>query len=328
MPQRSGLGAQLGLRKEAAYGTFLAPNRFLPFTSESLALNKEYVRSRGLRGGRMAQAQNLHKATTRSGAGNIVLELLDQGMGLIFDLFHGNAVTPAQVAATIAYTQQHQIGLTPPYDKSATVQIGRPDTGGTVRPFSYPGSKGVSLEISIEASGIATMTLTLDSQDETTAQALAVATYDADALPFSFDQMAVNFGGAAAANVRAITISLNVPQAVNRYHLNSTGVKDQPIANDIVEVGANATLEFQSMADHDRFKNESVVEVKLTATGALIVAGHNMEAKFTLPAAKQTSSGPTVGGPDIITTQVNFEGLDNGTDAPFVVDLKSTDTAL
>jgi hypothetical protein len=53
-----------------------------------------------------------------------------------------------------------------------------------------------------------------------------------------------------------------------------------------------------------------------------------MEANFKLPAAKQTSSGPTVGGPDVITQQVNFEGLDNGVLAPFIVDLKSTDVTL
>jgi hypothetical protein len=325
---RSGLAAQLGIRKEAAYGTFLAPNRFFPFTSESISLTKEYVRSRGLRAGRMAQAQNLHKATTRSGGGNIVLELLDQGMGPIFDLFHGNAVVPAQVAATIAYTQQHAIGLTPPWGKSATVQVGRPSTDGTINPFSYVGCKGLSLEISIEASGIATITLSVDARDEETALALAVATYDADALPFSFNEMLVQFGGVNAANVRSITISLSVPQATNRYHLNNSGVKDQPIANDIVEVTANATLEFASMADHTRFKNEQVVALDLKATGALIVAGHNMEANFKLPAAKQTSSGPTVGGPDVITQQVNFEGLDNGVLAPFIVDLKSTDVTL
>lgn len=326
--ERSGLGAQLGVRKEEAYGTYKAPNRFIPLNSESLSLAKEYVRSKGLRAGRLAQAKNLHRATTRSVSGDISFELFDQGMGALFDLLHGDAAAPAKIGASTAYKQLHKIGLSSPWGKSATVQVGRPDTGGTVRPFSYLGCKGVSMKISIEASGIATVSMSLDGQDEVTGEALAAATYDSDALPFTFQQMDVLVGGEGIGNVRSITIEISVPQNTSRYHLGNEGKKDQPIANELVAVTANATLEFASLTDHNRYKNEEVPKLALTATGGEIDSEHDFAANFTLPAAKQVSSSPQVSGPDVLTTDVSFEGLDNGTEAPLEVELISTDTAL
>jgi hypothetical protein len=329
MAQRSGLGAQLGVRKEDTYGTYKAPNRFIPLNSETLSLAKEFVRSAGLRAGRMAQAKNLHRGTTRGASGDINFELFDQGMGGFFDLFHGDAVVPAEVGESEdAFGQLHKIGLTPPWGKSTTVQIGRPDTGGTVQPFSYLGCKGLTMKIAIEASGIATISLTLDSQDEVTSETLAVTTYDADALPFTFQQMDVLVGAEPIGNVRSITIEISVPQKTDRLHLGNKGLKDQPIANALAAVTANASLEFASLVDHNRYKNEEVVKLALTAVGEEIDEDNDFAATFTLPAAKQVSSGPQVAGPDVLTTDVSFEGLDNGTDAPLEVELISTDTAL
>ena len=197
-----------------------------------------------------------------------------------------------------------------------------------MQPFSYLGCKGLTMKISIEASGIATVSLTLDAQDEVTDQTLAVATYDADALPFTFQQMDVLVAGEGIGNVRSITIEISVPQKTDRQHLGNKGLKDQPIANALTAVTANATLEFANLADHNRYKNEDVVELALTAVGEEIDAENDFAATLTLPAAKQVSSGPQVSGPDVLTTDVSFEGLDNGTDAPLEVELISTDTAL
>lgn len=329
MAHRSGLGAQVGIRKEDTYGTYKAPSRFLPFTGETLSYEQQYVKSKGLVAGRMAQRKNLHRATTGSGGGDLNFELFDQGMGAIFDLFHGDTVTPTKVEETEgAYKQVHPIGLTPPWGKSATVQAGRPDTGGVVRAFSYLGCKAITMKIGIEASGIATFALTLDAKDEDTTQTLAEATYDADALPYTFQQMAVMLGGEALANVLSMSVEVTVPQKVDRYFLGNTGRKAQPIANEQVTINGNATLEFASMADHDRYKKEEVAELVLGTTGDEIDSEQPFEANLKLKAAKQVSSAPQVSGPDVLTTDVTFEGLDDGTGAPLSVEIVSSDSAL
>jgi hypothetical protein len=328
MGLKSGLGSQLGIKKEVTYGTRVAPDKHYPFNSESLELAKEFIASRGLRANRLMQSKSLHVGTTRTAGGAVSLEFLNKGMGRWIDLLHGNVVAPSQIAATAAYEQTHNIGLSPPDGKSATIQVGRPDTGGTVRPFDYVGAKVITWRLTLEASGLLSCEFELDARDEDTAQTLTVATYAADAVPFNFTQNVVKVGGATIGNVRSVTIEGTNPQATDRFHLGNSGVKDEPIANDLVAVTASATLEFKDLTDHNRFKNETVVTLALEASGAVIEGAHNYEAKVTLNAAKQTSSNPTVGGPDIITTDVAFEALDDGATTPVVVYLKTTDTAL
>jgi hypothetical protein len=327
---RSGLGAQLGVAAETKYGEFKVPTRYFPFESESLALDKTYVKSAGLRAGRMAQAQNLHRGTTRTVGGDFTMEFLDQGMGILLSLLHGNKVTPTKIEekSKELFKQVHEIGLVDPFGKSLSVQVGRPDTANTVQPFSYVGCKLVEFKISIESGGTAMLTVTVDGKDELTSEALGEAAYDADALPFTFQQMVAKIKGEQVANVRSIEIGIALGQNTERFHLGNKGVKDEPIVNELLAVTADATLEFSGLTDHNRFKSEEVVKLELEGTGAELKEGDTFRADFEAPAAKQISSSPTVDGPDVLTTDVTFECLDSGTKAPLIVEYLSTDSAL
>ena len=328
MAFRSGLGAQLGISTEETYGTYKAPTTFLPFESESLALTQNYVESRGLKANQMVQAKNLHLATTKIVGGSLSLEFLDQGMGKFLNLLHGNSASPSKVSETEkTYKQVHEIGRTEPYSKSATIQVGRPDTGGTVRPFSYVGCALSSFGLSIDTGGIGMTELEVVGQDEKTGEALASATYDTDALPFTFQQMEVKVAGSKASNVRTASLSVAVPQP-ERYLIGSTALTARPIVDDYADVSANATLEFASLADHERFLNSTVVTFLLIAKGSEIESGQYMKAELELTASKQISSSPTVGGPDIVTQDVQFKGLDDGSSAPLKITVYSTDSSL
>lgn len=332
MAERSGIAAQLGIATEEEYGVYEAPATFLPFTSESLALTKEYIRSQGLRAGRLVQAKTLHLDTTRTVGGDVSLEFFNQGMGKLLNLLHGEEVAPAEIEGTSpkAYKQVHKVGLVSPFDKSLTLQVGRPDTGGTVRAFSYLGCKLVTASLAVESGGVTSLNLTFDGQDEDTGEALGEATYDTDAVPFTFQQVVAKVGGSEVANVRSITFNIEIPQSTDRYHLGNEGLKDQPIANELIAVTADATLEFSSLSDHERFTGASTAKLETIATGASIDSepATNFKATLTAPAAKQVSSSPTVQGPDIITQDVSFECLDNGTEAPLTIETVSTDSAL
>lgn len=328
---RSGLGAQLGVATEEKYGKFKAPTRFLPFEQESLALDKNRVKSSGLRAGRLVQASNLAISTTRTVGGDFQLEFLDQGMGILLNQLHGETVTPTKVEekSKKVYKQVHKIGTTDPYGKSLTVQVGRPDTGNTVRPFSYLGCKVVEFKISVDNSGTAMLSLSVDGADEVTSETLAEASYDADTLPFTFQQLACKIAGETVANVRSVELSIPIGQNTERFHLGNEGIKSEPIVNALIPIVCNATLEFASLADHERYKKETAVSLALTATGAEIgTEGEHFKAVFSMPSAKQVSSSPTVQGPDVLTTDVTFEIEDNGSEAPLTVEYLSTDSAL
>src|SRR4051794_18533435 len=112
MPPRSGVAAQVGVAAETTVGTYVAPATFYPFTQEDLSLEKEYIRTKGLRAGLLAQSGALHVATTRSAAGTVEMDFLTKGMGKLLNLLHGSTVTPTQIASTTAYRQTHPVGLT------------------------------------------------------------------------------------------------------------------------------------------------------------------------------------------------------------------------
>ncbi len=326
--QRSGLGGQIGFATETAYGTYKAPTSFLPLESESVSLSKEYVKSAGLRAGRMSQPANQHRGTTRAAAGDTTFEFFDQGMLKFFNLLNGDVNTPAKIGTSTAYKTIFGVGLTPPIGKSATVQIGRPDVGGVYNPFSYIGGKLLSLKISIDANGICTFVPSWDFQDEKVGEALAAATYASSALPFTFQQMEALVGAESLGNVLSMEINISIPQKTDRYHLGNKGLKSEPIPNGLVAVAANASLEFGSMAEHNRYLNEEVVKISLKGTGREIDAENKMAANLVLTASKQTTSGPVLAGPDVVQTSLTFEGLDNGSEAPFSAEVISTDSAI
>jgi hypothetical protein len=329
MAHGSGLDAQLGVGVESIYGTRVAPSTFIPFESESLALTQEYIENQPLMSGVMVQPEGYHVSSTRSAEGSVEMLYFDRGMGKILNMLTGSTVTPATPSgATNARTQTFPIGLTSPVGKSLTLQVGRPDTTGTVRPFDYVGCKVSEATISVEAGEAATLSLNVDSRDEKTDQSLATPTYSAAAKPYGFQAWSLSIGGSAAVNVRSLTITIPLNMATDRYNLGNSGVKDEPLVNAQSELAVSATLEFQSLADHTRFRNESVVALAASATGALIEDALYYKTEITIPAAKQVSSNPVVAGPDLVTSDVEFRALWNGTDAPMTIVNTNTDTTL
>lgn len=328
MAERSGLGASIGFATEEAWGTYKAPTRFLPFESESLTKTFNYVESKGLVAGRVMQRKTLHRATTHTVAGDVNIELLDTGMGMLLNQFTSEAVTPAKVEAGPAYKAVFKIGESSPYGKSLTCQVGRPDTTGTVRPFSYMGLVVVGAKITIQSGGMAMFSLTFDGANGETGKELAAASYSASALPFTFQQLVPKIAGEAVGNMTSLELNFSFPRKTDRFNLGNSGTKSEQISNDYVAVDASSTLEFSSLKDQERFEKEEVVELTATATGEKIDEKNNMKFAVTMKAVKQIDSGVNVGGPDILTSSVTFKGLDDGTNTPVTIETVSKDSAL
>lgn len=331
MSGRSGLDGQLGVATEETFGTYKAPTRFFEFISESLELSKNFVEPAGIRAGRTVQAGRLHKGTTKTVGGDFSIPYYDQGMGILLNQFHGKTVTPTKVAekSEEVFKQVHEIGTSNPFAKSMTIQVGRPDVGGTVNPFSYVGCKGTEFKLSVDQGGEAMLAITIDGVDELTSEALGATSYDADALPFTFQEMALKLGGSEKINVQSVTMTIAVGYNTERFTLGNKGRKRQQIPNALVNITFDATLEFESLADHTRFVNEEEKSLELIGTGEEI--GEEEETfgvNFKAPMVKQLSSGATVQGTDIITQSVQFKAFDNGSEAPLIATILSTDNAI
>src|SRR5262245_16989203 len=82
MSLATGLGAQLGIGEESAYGTPATVNRFLEFNSESLDADVGVIESRGLGTGRFLRSDR-EKRYIRSAGGQVEFDVQTKGFGLL-----------------------------------------------------------------------------------------------------------------------------------------------------------------------------------------------------------------------------------------------------
>ena len=314
MAVATGVGAQLGLKAETTWGTAVTPDTFLPFTSESISQQFEYIESKGLQAGALGQKSGLHVQTTTSVEGSINLDVTTADHNPLFNMLHGNTVTPATPGGgTNTRTQTHNIGSTDPIGKGLTVQVGRPDVGGTVRPFTYAGCKVASVTYSCDRGGVLTASYNLVGKSETTGTSLASASYSYGK-PFNFTQGSIELDDAVLTDcVRSASITVTLPMATDRYCIGGGSTRKEPIVNDLISVDVQLECEFTSLTQHTAFVAATRRKVELNFTDTVAIEGSLYPyCYFTVASTVATGSGPTVQGPDVITQTINLKGLDDG----------------
>lgn len=325
----SGLFSQLGLSKESVYGTRVVPAKFYEFRSEGLSFDQRYFISNQIGAGSTFSRSSRRQTTTRSAGGPVVMEVPNKTYGSILDLMHDNVTTPVQQGGTIAYLQTHNIGLTAP-GKSATLQVGRPDTSGVVRPFDYLGCMLTEVEYGWDVDDALVATHTFDAQNEDTAQTLATRSLATSLQSFVFTQGSLSIAGSQVADVTSGSLNISFARQTDFYPLGTTGLKSKPLQNAISGASGTATVRFTDLTHYNRYKNNTIPTLALDFVGAAngIVAGHAFEFHITCNAVGFTGETPKVGGPDVLMHAIPFDVLYDGTNAPVIITYKSTDVTI
>lgn len=326
MPTGTGLDSQLGAKRETTYGTRAVPDHFFEFRSESLSLEKNFLVSQQLGAGSTFARGSRRVATTRAGAGNIVMEATNQGMGFWFDLMHDGVVTPTQIAATPAYLQTHNIGLTTGAAKSATIQVGRPSTDGTVRPFDYLGCMVTGWSMAWD--DYLLLTLNLDAQEEKTDQTLATRSLPSALKSFVFTQGSLTIGGVAVADVSTGSMESARPMQTDFYPLGSSGLKSRPVPNGFASANGTLNARFTDLTHYARFTAGTRAAVVLTFTGDVISGANFEQIKITMADVGFNGETPNVDGPEVLDLAIPFSAFYDGTNAPVKIEYVSTDTTL
>lgn len=333
----SGLSSQVGVKKETvAYGTRAVPTQFWEFESEGGVRQQKYLESHQLRAGRFFQSAPRRVLTTHDAQVALAGEFPNKGGGFLLDLLHGNAVTPVVNGATTAFTQTHNLTGDP--NKSATIQVGKPDTGGaatsgTVRPFDYTGCMVTAAAFSCAVDDWLKFNYTFDAQDEDTSQTLATASYPTALEGFHFQQATVTVNGVVqnlttGSLVRSVGLDLSLPRATERYGLRSNALKAKPILNDYTPGSGSLGYEFTDMTQYGLFTVGTKVPIIIDFTStSLAGTGFPFKLTFTIASAQFTGTTPVVAGPDILSFDAPFSILDDGTNPPIVVTYTSTDSA-
>jgi hypothetical protein len=310
----SGLNAQLGFVAESTYGTAVVVTKFVEFVSEGLQAEIERVESRGLRAGRRVLLSGQWAAGKVSAGGDIELELSNVGQGLLW--LHAMGASSSSGGGPYVHTYT-------PADLQTlymTMQVGKPFIGGTVQALTYTGCKVAGWELSASAGEIATVTFSILAQNESTAIALATATYPATYAPMTFVHGVLSLGGTPT-DVREVTIKADNGLKDDRYFVKGSGLRSQPLESKRREYTWSATLDWANLTDYNRFKLGTEAALTLTFTnGANIfqIAGN----------VRTDGSTPTVDGPDILALPLTGKFVASGaTDATAISVIRTTTEA-
>jgi len=342
----SGLSAQLMVKAETTVGTAVTVDTAYEFLTESFQLNPTYLDGQGLKSGTGYKRVARTVQSAFDVDGDFSLEHADQGhMGLLWKHALGSSATAA-VIATTAYKQIHTPGIKT--GLGLTLQVGRPQvTSATVQPFTYRGVKITGWEFSCQDGGYAQIKFTCDGWQETTATALAAATYTAAAGLFSFAD-ATNFklGGTAttaagettiasgvsvASVVRGITITGSTPMKDDRRGLGNSGVKKEQLENAIPTITGTLDTEFTSRTElYDLFSANTTTALQLDFSHGDAGSSNPYLLSFIFPALKFKNADVNVTGPDVLPQKIDFEAYDDGSGTNPVIQVKlvSKDTTI
>jgi len=358
----SGLAGSVGISTEGTQGTFQAPTHFLEFNSESMKMVKNTVTGTGLRAGGLYQRTSRRVVTSWGAAGGVNADAPYNGLGLWLQHMIGSFGTLSSIvqqSASAAWLQTHTPG--PLAGKTFTMQIGKPDSTGTVRPFTYVGCKIEDWTLTAEVNKYATLALTIDAWQEltpdnpqgtTAGAALTSPTYTAGEQFFYFTQgMIYNSGTLSNSGSNPVITSLGSPVAAghilkgdfkcanpvdkSRYFVAGTGgsgvsgVKGDQLDNNFRQVTGSLDVEFYSLSGfYDTFAADTTTTLQLSFTGSVAIASTFFPTLTVLiPNVKFDGDSPVVGGPGVLNHNLPFHGLDSEIYNPVQFQYMSTDTA-
>lgn len=344
----AGLAAQVGIATEAVVGTPVAVTTFTRFNpGETLERRPNFVQGKGLpaSSGGLAPLAARRLETSHDAGGGIQIDAPTKGLGKWLQHMLGSyAATAAQIAATTAYRQIHNLAV--PDGKTFTLQKGVPSTDGTLNPLTFSGCKILDWTLTSGPNAIATIDLTIDAIDVQPSGAgplgLQTASYDATTGEFAFHQLQVAIASAmtvvsglwtptAPASpgvVRQVSLKGGFPRDNTRWQAGST-TKAEALANDYQPITGQLDVDFASMALYNEFATNVSTVLQFTFLGALIAAGNFYTLQFTMPAAfLESGSSPKVASNGVVTSSYPFTALDDGVNGVLQVEFISTDATI
>lgn len=318
----SGLAAQLMLKAESTYGTAVVVDRTYEFNSESISHDLVKLTSTGLGRGPVARTDRV-KTFTRNHGGDIEFDFLNKNMGLLMELALGsNTVTGASANKTHTIVQSSTVQQ----GKFATLQIGRPDTAGTVRAFTYAGGKILTWEIMCDLDGIVKLRTNWNFASVLTATSLASASYVATQEPFIFNEGAITVAGSPV-SAKSFSVKGDGKLATDRRFIG--GAQKEPIAGDFTDFSGSLGLEFTGLTEWGAAiaGTQQALVATFTSPTVIPTTATYFSLTITMPAVEFLEAKPNVGGPGLVPLTLPFRVLDNGSDEPITVTIVTSDTA-
>ncbi|XVU22534.1 phage tail tube protein [Actinoplanes sp. CA-054009] len=316
----------IGLAEEVAYGTAIAPARFLEMASEGLAGTYERIESEGFRAGQKVLRSDRFVPNPKGAEGDLSVEALDAGHGLLLKHALGavSSGTPTGGFTVHTFTLGGLLG------KSLSFQVGRVDASGVAQVFTYEGGKVNSLEIENSVDGVLNLNFSLDFEKETIgagtgAYAAATPTYAANSQLFTFQGLVVNVGGTVFSS-SDVKFTIDNALKTDRYYTSNGGMKKEPVTEGLREVSWEFAGEFDGIAHANRVA-AALATGTLATIDATWTTPQGGELKVSLPFARFDEGPANFDGAQLIEQNVSGKALEDGSSSAITITYKTKDAA-
>lgn len=315
--------AQLGVVAESTYGTPVTVTKFYDFVTEGVKREQERIESASLRANHRVIGTDNWALGAVNVSGDIEMEVRPKGHGFWWAHAIGTPTTsqPDAVGNPTVYLHTFVPGDLP---TSFTLQVGRPDLADTAQPFTYAGCRVTGWSLSCGVNEFARMSMSVLGRDESTATALAVASYPTGNKPMTFVQGTLTLAGSPQA-VKSVSVEGSNNLTEDRYFLGST-LREQPLENALREYTGTLDTEFNGLTAYNRFVNGTEAELILLFQGSTISGTYKFETKITAN-VRFDGETPGIGGPEVMMQPLPFKVINNGTTS-IKVEYQTTDATV
>jgi hypothetical protein len=315
----SSVAGQVGFAVETTAGTRIAPAKWAVIDSESLTAAQNFVVFSGVGGGTAFKPPG--RVLGKKPAGDIKMIAAAESMPTLLKLCFGAPATTGPVSTVYTHTYNWLLTNALP---TATFQIGRPDKGGTVRPFDYIGMMVSTWGLDITPNDWVRMTYHLEGTDAKTDQTLGTPTWPTLTPWVSTDCTLSIMGGTECFD----SLSLN---GDNKLDMSDVVCGTNPGMRRVrqaggPDMGGTFTQDFEDLTMLAAFQAGTVGDLTLTLTSA--VAPTSAVLTITGRVQYVEDNSPAITGQDtILKQQIPFKFVRDGsnTDAQaFSAVLKTT----
>lgn len=294
----SALGGQFGYVSETTPGTAVTVDKFLPVTNVGIMNDVDRIEDEGIRAGRLVISH--WKAGSETVSGTVETSLWNADVATLFKHMFGSVATAGAGPFTHTYTPSDLNGL------AMTMQAGKPDIDGTVRPFTWAGCKIGGWTLSASAGEKAALSLDVVGMSEVTSTALATASYDSGLEMFVFTEGSLTVAGSPVSTVKSIELVAD-NALTDRPRLGSSQSLEYK-QNGFKAYTGTVTTDFESLTQYNRYINADEVAMVLTFDNGTDTLTVTMNVRF-------DGGSPELSGAELLEEPIEFKCVSATSDA-------------
>ncbi len=303
-----GSDSQFGFAEETVWASGNPTiDKFIPFISESLSLERNVVMTDAIRGD---TARSIWREGAEQVAGDLNVEVQPVGMYTLLKHALGRVETAGPSGAGDHYV--HDIYPSGSLPEGLRLEIGRSGVAGGT--FDYRGCKINQMVLNCSVGDPLTATFSFLGKDELTEQAAPTTVGTISSLnPLTFDEGTLTIDGNTQ-EVAGFSITINNNLKEDKGALGSRYRVAIPRSG-FRDVTGTLNLEFDDLGMYNKYTGGTETGLKLRfIADDLVGAGTQAyELQIDCPRIVFTGTTPVVGGPDLIYHDMPFVALHDST---------------